>query len=732
MGVGECLGLGIDFKFSKDIIMDAANIVHKAVRFGQNQLIVNVDAADESIVDRSGLVYYAEVLVPKAYRSGEFVRLVLLSGSEVPPRDEAGMVLYDGWSVDIGDFLDGKLEWNVAGFDAFESGDDPKSLFGIQAEAVMPYRVRTYIENNGVLVSGSNVTGPVEYVIKGRLSENQFPAWGDLFFTKYLDSNLKFLTWQPDNGMVDVDMPVVLSFLTNFEPKPAKLKLWCSYQRVNGTTNSMMIEEFAGVELYSLLSINVGYKALGLLELEGADSVFKYKIWLSNENDQRVSEERKFVIDRQYYEYVRYLVMVNSLGGLDVVRCTGVMDRSLKLMVKTAERALVAGYLPSSEEIFVTNILGNRELKIATGFGLTDKWIEYFEELAWSRLVYVVTQEGLVPIVSTGEVMELRKDGEYLGGRVFGFVESKEAIGYSDMPVGSFAAERLTAWVPEQSYCLVNENGVRIGKKGYAKLKLVYVDSGERVKGVAMKANVPGTVGYYDVESSGDCAVGTTPYVNAALTVAGTYRKNDCGVGFAGTVGSIVIGAGVYGSSLSLADANAKAAAAAAALDTQSFANSAGSCVAMVAGVRGKYFDYSDDNTRVPTLSTWMNTATVGINRVDERIDFENNWALGSLPEDFFCVRWTGYIVGPVSGLVRFRAISDDGVRLWVNDELLIDGWYEHGSLALDGSMVMEAGRIYSFKMEYYEYAGGNNVQLRWLYGATDVVVPAGAFSTEP
>jgi hypothetical protein len=710
--------------------MDAANIVHKAVRFGQNQLIVCVDAAAESIVNRSGLVYYAEVLVPKAYRSGEFVRLVLLSGSEVPPRDESGLVIYDGWSVDIGEFLDGKLEWNVAGFDAFDNVST--SLFGIQAEAVMPYRVRTYIENNGVLVSGTDVTGPVEYVIKGRLNENQFPAWGDLFFTKYLDANMKFLTWQPDGGMVDVDMPVVLSFLTNFESKPTSLRLWCTVIRNDSSTETWKVEEYSAVELYSLLSVSVGYGALGLAGKEGVTGIFKYKIWLGNEADLRVSEERSFVVDRRYFEYVRYLVMVNSLGGIDVVRCTGVMDRSLKLMVKTAERALVAGYLPSSEEIFVTSISGSRELKIATGFGLNDKWIEYFEELAWSKLVYVVTQEGLVPVVSTGEVMELRKDGEYLGGRVFGFVESKEAIGYSDMPVGSFAAERLTAWVPEQAYCLVNENGVRIGKRGYAKLKLLYVDSGERVKGVAMKANVPGTVGYYAVESSGECFAATTPYLNSALTVTGSYKKNDCGVGFAGSLASIVIAAGVYGSSLSLADANAKASAAAAAIDTQAYANSVGTCLAMVAGVRGKYFNYGDDPARVPTLSTWMNTAIVGINRIDENINFENNWALGSLPEDFFCVRWTGYVVGPVSGLVRFRAISDDGVRLWVNDVLLIDGWYEHGSLALDGSMVMEAGRIYNFKMEYFEYAGGNSVQLRWLYGDTDVVVPAVAFFTEP
>ena len=710
--------------------MDAANIVHKAVRFGQNQLIVCVDAAAESIVNRSGLVYYAEVLVPKAYRSGEFVRLVLLSGSEVPPRDESGLVIYDGWSVDIGEFLDGKLEWNIAGFDAFDNVST--SLFGIQAEAVMPYRVRTYIENNGVLVSGTDVTGPVEYVIKGRLNENQFPAWGDLFFTKYLDANMKFLTWQPDGGMVDVDMPVVLSFLTNFESKPTSLRLWCTVIRNDSSTETWKVEEYSAVELYSLLSVSVGYGALGLAGKEGVSGIFKYKIWLGNEADLRVSEERSFVLDSRYFEYVRYLVMVNSLGGIDVVRCTGVMDRNLKLMVKTAERALVAGYLPSSEEVFVTSITGSRELTIATGFGLSDKWIEYFEELAWSRLVYVVTQEGLVPIVSTGEVMELRKDGEYLGGRVFGFVESKEAIGYSDMPVGIFAAERLTAWVPEQGYCLVNENGVRIGKKGYAKLKLVYVDSGERVKGVAMKANVPGTVGYYAVESSGECLASTTPYLNTALTVTGTYKKNDCGLGFAGSLASIVIDAGVYGSSLSLADANTKASAAAAAIDTQAYANSVGTCVAMVAGVRGKYFNYGDDPARVPTLSTWMNTAIVGINRIDENINFENNWALGSLPEDFFCVRWTGYVVGPVSGLVRFRAISDDGVRLWVNDVLLIDGWYEHGSLALDGSMVMEAGRIYNFKMEYFEYAGGNSVQLRWLYGDTDVVVPAVAFFTEP
>ncbi|MGH2625804.1 MAG: PA14 domain-containing protein, partial [Anaerolineales bacterium] len=65
--------------------------------------------------------------------------------------------------------------------------------------------------------------------------------------------------------------------------------------------------------------------------------------------------------------------------------------------------------------------------------------------------------------------------------------------------------------------------------------------------------------------------------------------------------------------------------------------------------------------------------------RDDARIDF--NWGLGApasgMPADNFAVRWTRTI-RLERGTYLFRAASDDGIRVWVDDRRVISDWSEH------------------------------------------------------
>ena len=67
--------------------------------------------------------------------------------------------------------------------------------------------------------------------------------------------------------------------------------------------------------------------------------------------------------------------------------------------------------------------------------------------------------------------------------------------------------------------------------------------------------------------------------------------------------------------------------------------------------------------------------------RNDATVNF--NWGNGfgdpNVGSDLFSVRWTGRITPPFSETYRFYANSDDGVRLWVNNILLVDNWTDHG-----------------------------------------------------
>ena len=134
-------------------------------------------------------------------------------------------------------------------------------------------------------------------------------------------------------------------------------------------------------------------------------------------------------------------------------------------------------------------------------------------------------------------------------------------------------------------------------------------------------------------------------------------------------------------------------------------------------GLRGEYFN--NKTLSAPSVLT----------RTDATIDFD--WgtgtpASGTVNVDNFSVRWTGQVEAPVSGNYVFTTIADDGVRVWVNNALVIDNWNDHAPTT-DNSKVMAlvAGQKYSIRVEYYESAVGAVARLGWSYpGVGTSIIP--------
>lgn len=104
------------------------------------------------------------------------------------------------------------------------------------------------------------------------------------------------------------------------------------------------------------------------------------------------------------------------------------------------------------------------------------------------------------------------------------------------------------------------------------------------------------------------------------------------------------------------------------------------------------------------------------LTRTDETVDF--NWGSGSpdaaIDSDTYSVRWTGFVKPLHSETYQFKTSSDDGVRLWVNDQLLIDNWTDHAVKDNRGTIDLQAGQQYEIRMEYYENKGKSVAQLAW------------------
>ncbi|MDP4238275.1 MAG: glycoside hydrolase family 31 protein [Bacteroidota bacterium] len=126
-------------------------------------------------------------------------------------------------------------------------------------------------------------------------------------------------------------------------------------------------------------------------------------------------------------------------------------------------------------------------------------------------------------------------------------------------------------------------------------------------------------------------------------------------------------------------------------------------------GLLGKYF-------------TGQNFQTLKLSRIDSQINF--NWGLNapdaSMTTDNFSIRWTGQILPQYTDSYTFYTKSDDGVRLWVNDSLIISDWTARAIKENSGKIKLKANELYTIKLEYFDNAYDAIVSLEWACSGID------------
>lgn len=119
-------------------------------------------------------------------------------------------------------------------------------------------------------------------------------------------------------------------------------------------------------------------------------------------------------------------------------------------------------------------------------------------------------------------------------------------------------------------------------------------------------------------------------------------------------------------------------------------------------GLRGEYFANAD-------------LTGPSVVRVDPTIAF--NWfqraPVPGMDAESFSVRWTGNLHPEFTETYVFTVQADDGVRLWVNDVLLVDQWLA-GPVTSSGSVALTAEVDASIRVEYFDSLSNANILLRW------------------
>ncbi|HZR16737.1 MAG TPA: DUF1800 family protein [Verrucomicrobiae bacterium] len=129
-------------------------------------------------------------------------------------------------------------------------------------------------------------------------------------------------------------------------------------------------------------------------------------------------------------------------------------------------------------------------------------------------------------------------------------------------------------------------------------------------------------------------------------------------------------------------------------------------------GLMGEYFTNSSATYSSPAN---FNPTNLVMTTVDPMVDF--TWTNNTLPftnSGYYTVRWTGQAMPQFSEGYFFDIKTDDGAKLWVNDQLIINNWGVHSATDVVAPMSLQAGIRYNIRLEYENLGGSAQAHLYW------------------
>lgn len=145
-----------------------------------------------------------------------------------------------------------------------------------------------------------------------------------------------------------------------------------------------------------------------------------------------------------------------------------------------------------------------------------------------------------------------------------------------------------------------------------------------------------------------------------------------------------------------------------------------------VHGLKGEYFSMSAPGAR--------DFAELGGTLLEPQINFSG--LTGTFEEltgrtEHTTARWTGQIEAPQDGDYTFYAIGDNGFRLFIDGEPVIDHWEpDWDREQTSAPITLKAGEKHDFRMEMFQDIGGANMFLRWSTPTmSKQLVPTSAFT---
>ena len=95
------------------------------------------------------------------------------------------------------------------------------------------------------------------------------------------------------------------------------------------------------------------------------------------------------------------------------------------------------------------------------------------------------------------------------------------------------------------------------------------------------------------------------------------------------------------------------------------------------------------------------------------------------VPATGWSAKWTGTLTPPTTGTYTFALNSDDGSRLIINGQTVVNNWFNQPPTTRTGQIALTAGQPVSIEVDYFQDGGGSQIALNWQVPNQDLLTPA-------
>ena len=139
-------------------------------------------------------------------------------------------------------------------------------------------------------------------------------------------------------------------------------------------------------------------------------------------------------------------------------------------------------------------------------------------------------------------------------------------------------------------------------------------------------------------------------------------------------------------------------------------------------GLRGQYWT----NTTSAAFTNAAFATLPTLTRTDAVVNF--NWSTNapaaSIGRTNFTASWTGSVQPQYTEAYTFTVVADDGVRLWVNGQLLVNDWTTRTTTATNSGVIsLTAQQLYNLRLDYFQGGSNASVALLWSGPSTALAI---------